>query len=113
MPSAVAFVIEAKQNSLRRQRTAEKSRVANKARRSEVRTLMKKVFTALEPFKAAPPSSEADLSPIQLLINEAYRVIDQAVSKGVLHKNTAARRKARMALARQSILIEAGLYTPQ
>ena len=39
-------------------------------------------------------------------------VIDKAVNKGVLHKNTAARRKARMAVARQNVLIAAGLYTP-
>ena len=39
-------------------------------------------------------------------------VIDKAVSKGVLHINTAARRKARLARARQNVLIAAGLYTP-
>ena len=32
--------------------------------------------------------------------------------KGVLHKNTAARRKARLAAARQNVLVQAGLYTP-
>lgn len=39
-------------------------------------------------------------------------VIDKAVGKGVMHKNTAARRKARLAAARQNVLISAGLYTP-
>lgn len=39
-------------------------------------------------------------------------VIDKAVSKGVLHSNTAARRKARLAKARQNVLVAAGLYTP-
>lgn len=39
-------------------------------------------------------------------------VIDKAVSNGVLHRNTAARRKARLAAARRNVLIAAGLYTP-
>lgn len=32
--------------------------------------------------------------------------------KGILHKSTAARRKARLAVARQNVLIQAGLYKP-
>jgi ribosomal protein S20 len=36
-------------------------------------------------------------------MNEAFSVIDRAVSKGVLHKNTAARRKSRLvAFARKA-----------
>ncbi|KAI3427963.1 hypothetical protein D9Q98_006353 [Chlorella vulgaris] len=110
--AAAAFVVEAKQNSLRRQRTAETARVNNKSRKSEVATRMKKVFAALDGFKAAPPAAEADLAPVQTLINQAYQVIDKAVSNGVLHRNTAARRKARLAAARRNVLIAAGLYTP-
>ena len=36
----------------------------------------------------------------------------QAVVKGIMHKNTAARRKSRMAVARRNVLISSGLYTP-
>ena len=50
------------------------------------------------------------LSPPWTLLPPA--VIDKAVSKGVLHQNTAARRKARMAAARRNVLVAAGLYTP-
>ena len=39
-------------------------------------------------------------------------MIDKAVGKGVLHQNTAARRKARLAAARRNVLVSAGLYTP-
>lgn len=28
---------------------------------------------ALDGFKAAPPAAEADLAPVQVLINEAYQ----------------------------------------
>jgi small subunit ribosomal protein S20 len=110
---AAAFVVEAKQNSLRRQRVAEKARVYNKSQKSEIATRMKKVFTALDEFKNSPPTSEADLAPVGSLLAEAYQVIDKAVGKGVLHANTAARRKARLARARRNILIAAGLYSPQ
>lgn len=44
--AAAAFVVEAKQNSLKRQRTAEKARLYNKSRKSEVATRMKKVSYA-------------------------------------------------------------------
>lgn len=108
-----AFVVEAKQNSLRRQRVAETARVYNKARKSEIATRIKKVFIALDEFKNSPPTSEADLAPVGSLLAEAYQVIDKAVVKGVLHANTAARRKARLARARRNVLIAAGLYTPQ
>lgn len=41
--AAAAFVVEAKQNSLKRQRTSEKARMNNKSRKSEIATRMKKV----------------------------------------------------------------------
>lgn len=110
---ASAFVVEAKQNSLRRQRTTEKARLYNKSHKSEIATRMKKVLQALAAFKAAPPSSEADLAPVGTLLSEAYQVLDKAQVKGILHRNTVARRKARLARARQQVLIQAGLYTPQ
>lgn len=110
--AATRLTVEAKQNSLKRQKTTERNRVYNKSRKSEIATRMKKVFTALDEFKASPPKSESDLEPVGALISEAYQVIDKAVVKGIMHRNTAARRKARLAKARQYILVEAGLYTP-
>ena len=55
---------------------------------------------------------EAELAPVEALIAEAYQEVDKAVSKGVIHKNTAARRKARLAAAKRATLVSAGLYTP-
>jgi len=109
---AAAFTVEAKQNSLKRQRTSERSRVYNKSRKSEIATRIKKVMTAIDAFKTTPPSSEADLAPVSSLMSEAYQVLDKAVVKGILHRNTAARRKARLARARKFVLVQAGLYTP-
>lgn len=50
------------------------------------------VFTALSALKSAGISSEGELKPVDSLMAEAYSVIDKAVGKGVLHRNTGARR---------------------
>lgn len=31
------------------------------------------MFVALDGYKAAPPAAEADLAPVQVLINQAYQ----------------------------------------
>ena len=65
---------------------AERNRVRNVTVRSAVKTAVKKVLEAL--------SSNKD--QVTALLNNAYKVIDKAVSKGVFHKNTAARKKSRL-----------------
>ncbi len=59
----------------------------NKAVRSEVKTRMKNALVAAESGNA-----EAAAEATQ----EAQKKIDMAVSKGVMKKNTAARRKSRL-----------------
>lgn len=68
------------------------------------------VFKAI--VAVGTPAAEADLAPVEALISEAYQEIDKAVQKGVLHANTGARRKARLAAAKRAALIKGGLYTP-
>ena len=55
---------------------------------------------------------EADVLAVEALISEATQAIDKGVSKGILKANTGARRKSRLCLVKQRMLIEAGLYTP-
>ncbi len=69
------------------------------------------VFKALEALPGSVESEEV-FKPIEKLISEAYQEVDKAVSKGVLHDNTGARRKQRLAVAKQAALIRLGLYTP-
>ena len=47
----------------------------------------------------------------ETLISEATKAVDKAVSKGVLHKNTGARRKSRMSKYKQDLRREKGLLT--
>lgn len=53
----------------------------NKAYKSALRTLIKNALNANEAEK-------------QVAVKKALKKLDQAVSKGILHKNTAARKKA-------------------
>ena len=59
----------------------------NKSLRSELKTREKAVLDAVE---------AGDSAKAEEMLREAQRRIDMAESKGVLHANTAARRKARL-----------------
>ncbi|MFP4152882.1 MAG: 30S ribosomal protein S20 [Alkalispirochaeta sp.] len=77
-----------KGSAAKRFRQSEKRRIRNKAVRSEVRTSAKKVLAAVEK-KDGAEAEKAFLAYIKL--------IDSAAQKGVYHKNTAGRKKSRMA----------------
>ncbi|WP_211882935.1 30S ribosomal protein S20 [Pseudarthrobacter albicanus] len=65
--------------------TNEKARLRNNAVKSELKTAIRAVNTAVE-------STDKDVAAAALL--NASRKLDKAVSKGVLHKNNAANRKS-------------------
>ena len=69
----------------KRIRTNEIARVRNKAIRSELKTVIKHVKTAVE---------AGDKAAAQAAATTAYRKLDKAVAKGVIHKNQAANRKS-------------------
>jgi small subunit ribosomal protein S20 len=66
---------------------AERNRLRNVAFKSAVRTAIKKVLT------------EADDVVRAENLKHAYSLLDRAVLKGILHKNTAARYKSKVAQA--------------
>jgi small subunit ribosomal protein S20 len=71
-------------------RAGVKRALRNKAVRSEVKTLVVKARKSLSGGAAAEGDGYA-------LTIEAVRALDRAASKGVLHRNNASRRKARLA----------------
>ena len=74
---------------------AERNRLHNKSYKSAVKTLMKSYIEAVDAYKANPtPEALETVSAKQSL---AYSKIDRAVKRGVLHGNTGARRKAKLA----------------
>ena len=72
----------------KRLRQTEKRTVINRARLSRVRTFVKKVETAI-----ATGDKEAAQSALRLAQPELHR----ATTKGVMHKNTVARKLSRLA----------------
>ncbi len=69
-------------------RVAERRRIRNRMIRSRTRTFVKKARVAIATAPAAPTTEEA--------LRQAISALDRAVTKGVLHRNSAARRKARL-----------------
>lgn len=74
-------------SSMKRVRSSQAKAEVNKSRKSELRTLVKKAINARE--QGLP---EADA-----LARDAQAKIDRAVADGLIAKNTAARRKSRIA----------------
>ncbi|EPS64680.1 hypothetical protein M569_10102, partial [Genlisea aurea] len=99
-------------SAAKRARQAEKRRVYNKARKSEIRTRMKKVLEALEVLGKKPDAQPEEVVPVEKLIGEAYSVIDKAVKVGTVHRNTGARRKSRLARRKKAVEIQFGWYKP-
>lgn len=99
-------------SAAKRARQAEKRRIYNKSRKSEIKTRMKKVLEALDGLRKKPDAQPEEVLPIEKLIAEAYSVIDKAVKVGTLHRNTGARRKSRLARRKKAVEIHHGWYTP-
>ena len=72
----------------KRLRQTEKRTVVNRARLSRVRTFVKKVETAI---------ATGDKTAAQSALQEAQPELHRAATKGVLHKNTVARKLSRLA----------------
>ena len=107
--SGFQFHVEAKQNKVARTILTQKQRTYNKARKSEIATRIKKVRTLAEML--LPSATEDNVAELEKLISEATKSVDKAVAKGVLHKNTGARRKSKMAKCKQAALKANDLMT--
>ncbi|GIL91696.1 hypothetical protein Vretimale_14822 [Volvox reticuliferus] len=92
---------------------AEERRLYNKSRKSACATRIKKVIKMAESLmSSADVQSEDQVKALEKLVAEAYTEIDKAVVKGILHQNTAARKKARCARYKKQVLMFTGLYKP-
>jgi small subunit ribosomal protein S20 len=75
-------------SQIKRNRTNEKRRLRNKSVKSSLKTAVRKFHES-----AAAGDAEATTA----LLRDASRKLDQAASKGVIHKNQAANRKSAIA----------------
>jgi len=74
--------MSAKGSELKRVRQSIKSNLTNRAYKSQVNTLIKKVLTETK-------KKDAENS-----LKEAVKLIDKVASKGIIHKNKAANKKS-------------------
>ena len=75
------------EQSKKRARQAEARYAVNKARRSRIRTFLRKVEEAI---------ASGDQAAAAAALKAAQPELDRGVSKGVLHKNTVARKMSRL-----------------
>ena len=69
---------------------AEANRVRNVAFKTSIKTAVKKALAL---------ATGEDKEALNTAVSKVYQLCDKAVSKGILHKNTAARKKSRLVLA--------------
>jgi small subunit ribosomal protein S20 len=74
-------------SAIKRVKVAEKANVANSQAKSAMRTTVKKAEQALA----------TGAENTQELVVAANKALDKAASKGLIHKNAAARKKSRLA----------------
>ena len=79
---------------IKRVRTNEKARLTNVAFKSSLKTAMKAVFAAVEAKDAVKAKDALSL---------AYKKLDKAQAKGIVHKNYVARHKSELAAAVNSL----------
>jgi small subunit ribosomal protein S20 len=79
-----------KKSVLKRAAQSRQRADVNRANRTRVRTLMKKLRTAI---------TAGDATASGNLLQPTLSAIDQAITKGVLHENTGNRYKSRLSLA--------------
>lgn len=74
-------------SAIKRVKVNEKKNLRNRMIRSSMKTTIKKFDAAV--------GSDKEQAPV--LLNASFSALDRAVAKGVLHKNAANRKKARLA----------------
>jgi small subunit ribosomal protein S20 len=82
-------IVPNKKSAAKRVLISEKNRLYNRFWKTRCKTAMKHFLAAV---------SDKDPETITKRFNEAQSALDKAVIKGVIHHNTAARRKSKMAL---------------
>ncbi|MBI4823884.1 MAG: 30S ribosomal protein S20 [Nitrospirae bacterium] len=82
-------------SALKRVRQAKKQELRNKAVRSKVKTIRKKLVSVV-----ASKNKDA----VSAVLKEAVKVITSAASKGAIHKNTASRNISRLSKLANTIL---------
>jgi small subunit ribosomal protein S20 len=74
-------------SQIKRVKTNEKRRIANKSKKSEIKTAVKQSERAV---------TEKDLENARAQLTRVVRLLDKAASKKIIHKNKAANKKSKL-----------------
>ena len=72
-----------------------RNRLRNKYYKTSVRTLIKRFFIHLEVYKTS--QNLKDKEQVEKILSSVYSLLDKGTKKHVFHKNTAARKKSKLA----------------
>ena len=75
------------QSAIKRIRSSERRRKINQVHRSRARTYVKRARRLI---------ASGQIEEAEAVTHQAVRALDKAAQKGIIHKNNAARRKARL-----------------
>jgi small subunit ribosomal protein S20 len=79
-----------------------RNRLQNRFYKSSVQTLVKRLLKNLELYKSVKNSENK--KKLKESLNLTYSIIDKASKKKLFHKNTAARKKSKLALYLKTVL---------
>ena len=77
-------------SAIKRVLVAKRNEERNVAFKSSIKTAVKKALAL---------ANAEDKEALNAALSKVYQLCDKAVSKGILHKNTAARKKSRLTIA--------------
>ncbi|MEN3015650.1 MAG: 30S ribosomal protein S20 [bacterium] len=77
-------------------RKVAKRTLRNKQIMKKIKVMSKNIKKTIASLVGSNSLSNSELQQIQNMIGNFYKEVDRAVSKGVMHKNEAARRKSRI-----------------
>ena len=75
--------------------TNKRNRLRNKYYKSSVRTLIKLFFKDLELYKNS--QNNEDKEKLKQILSSIYSLLDKGTKKNIFHKNSAARKKSKLA----------------
>jgi len=78
-----------------------RNRLQNRFYKTSVRTLTKLFLTSLDVYKTDKTLENKEKT--QKILNSIYSLIDKGTKKNIFHRNTAARKKSKLALQLKAI----------
>jgi small subunit ribosomal protein S20 len=78
-----------------------RNNLQNRFYKSSVKTVTKRFLKDLEIYKAS--QDKTDKENLQIVLNLLYSLIDKGSKKNVYHKNTAARKKSKLAALMKTV----------